>query len=82
MQNLYLSYTNEVSFEILMSYLEQDEAMPAFIRDLKAYSEIQFQYHSQHSSAIRELESQNQKLTKRIEKLEGIVYSITGENKY
>ena len=53
-----------------MTYIEQDDSMPAFIRDVKAYSQIQSQYHSQHSSAIRQLQDQNKLLLKRIEQIE------------
>ena len=53
-----------------MSYLEQDDSMPAFIRDVKAYSERQSQFHSQHGSAIRHLEEENKRLLMRIKKLE------------
>ena len=53
-----------------MSYLELDDSMPAFIRDIKAYAEQQYEYHSQHSSAIRELRYQNQNLKDRIIYLE------------
>ena len=59
-----------------MSYLEQDESMPAFIRDVKAYSELQSQYHSQHSSAIRQLQDQNKSLLKRIQQLESQLNSL------
>ena len=53
-----------------MSYLEQDESMPAFIRDVKEYYNRQIEFHYQHSSAIRYLEEKNIKLEKRIELLE------------
>ena len=53
-----------------MDYLESDDSMPAFIRDVKAYSERQFEYHSQHSAAIRELKDLNNKLSTRIKILE------------
>ena len=51
-------------------YLEQDESMPAFIRDVKAYSQKQYEYHSQHSAAIRHLKAQNESLSRRINQLE------------
>ncbi|WP_320664785.1 hypothetical protein [Prochlorococcus sp. MIT 1223] len=53
-----------------MDYLENDDSMPAFIRDVKAYSERQFEYHSQHSAAIRELKDLNKKLCIRVNNLE------------
>ncbi len=59
-----------IEIKTKMSYLEEDESMPAFISDIKAYSSIQFEYHSQHSAAIRELEAQNHLLTQRINELE------------
>ena len=59
-----------------MSYLEQDDSMPAFIRDIKAYAEQQYEYHSQHSSAIRELRYQNQNLKDRIINLEKRLNSL------
>tara|TARA_B100000700_G_C14745759_1_gene715154 strand:- start:268 stop:453 length:186 start_codon:yes stop_codon:yes gene_type:complete len=59
-----------------MTYLEQDDSMPAFIRDVKAYSEIQYQYHSQHSSLIRQLQDQNKILLKRVQKLEREIKTI------
>ena len=51
-------------------YLEQDESMPAFIRDVKAYSDKQYEYHSQHSEAIRSLRAENKYFYKKINQLE------------
>ena len=59
-----------------MTYIEQDDSMPAFIRDVKAYSQIQSQYHSQHSSAIRQLQDQNKLLITRIEQIESKLKSL------
>ncbi len=58
-------------------YLEEDDSMPAFIRDVKAYSIKQYEYHSQHSSAIRELRNQNKELKRRIDNLERSIKQLS-----
>ena len=62
-----------------MNYLENDDSMPAFIRDIKAYAKLQSNYHSQHSSEIRRLRIENESLAKRIEQLEKDMYSLKGQ---
>ena len=62
-----------------MDYLEQDDSMPAFIRDVKAYSEKQFKYHSQHSAEIREIKAQNKVLINRISLLEDKLTLLTNK---
>jgi len=60
-----------------MDYIEQDDSMPAFIRDVKAYYNKQVDFHYQHSSAIRFLEEKNIKMEKRIELLEKKIKLLT-----
>ena len=63
-------------------YLEQDESMPAFIRDLKAYSEKQYEYHSQHSAAIRDLKAQNKFLMDKIDMIQTQIEHIKYNSNY
>lgn len=71
-----LKFQMHVLLKQKMTYIEQDDSMPAFIRDVKAYSQIQSQYHSQHSSAIRQLQDQNKLLITRIEQIESKLKSL------
>ena len=59
-----------------MKYVEQEESMPAFIRDVKAYNEIQMEYHSQHASAIRQLQEKNKQMNEAIRLLEQKINSL------
>ena len=62
-----------------MAYLEEDDSMPAFIRDIKAYSDMHFNYHSQHGAAIRQLKDQNEVLVERIKIVEKQLKMLTSK---
>ena len=59
-----------------MKYVEQEDSMPAFIRDVKAYNEIQMEYHSQHANAIRQLQEKNKEMNETIRLLEQKINSL------
>ena len=63
-----------------MDYIEQDDSMPAFIRDIKAHNKKQIEYHYQHSASIRHLEEKNNQLEKRISELEVLIKRIIDIN--